>query len=173
MPRTSLPPPAMSLDYSVETDSSCNYSDGSAEVPSPFDSGIYLQHMTLWEASGLATRADILNLQKKGLSHPNPTPFRQGNLPFEFMTTTLVSPQRVEGGLSERRRKQNRESQRAFRARERTRVQNLEERLETLTQQYRELKQAYLRLKIKNQTSREKVEVKEEIVDSNELWWQE
>ncbi|PMD48018.1 hypothetical protein L207DRAFT_446783, partial [Hyaloscypha variabilis F] len=67
---------------------------------------------------------------------------------------------------SERRKKQNRESQRAFRARERTRVQKLEERLRTLTQQYRELEQAYSHLKNNSKRHLEEIDVKEEVTES-------
>jgi hypothetical protein len=73
----------------------------------------------------------------------------------------------------QRRKKQNRDSQRAFRARERTRVEGLEERLADLTQQHRELKFAYLHLNIKYQSLVENVEIKEEVVDANVSLWQE
>jgi hypothetical protein len=66
----------------------------------------------------------------------------------------------------QRRKKQNRESQRAFRARERTRVQKLEERLRTLTQQYRELEQAYSHLKNNSKRHLEEIDVKEEVTES-------
>jgi len=62
----------------------------------------------------------------------------------------------------QKRRKQNRNSQRAFRARERIRVQNLEEQLADLTYQYKELELAYRQLKTKRQNYLGRAEIKEE-----------
>jgi hypothetical protein len=67
--------------------------------------------------------------------------------------------------IFQRRRRQNRDAQRAFRARERIRVQSLENRLEDVTKQYTKLKSAYLHLNAKYQSVLEQVEIKEEGVD--------
>jgi hypothetical protein len=67
--------------------------------------------------------------------------------------------------IFQRRRRQNRDAQRAFRARERIRVQSLEDRLEDVTKQYTKLKSAYLHLDAKYQSVLERVEIKEDGVD--------
>jgi hypothetical protein len=67
--------------------------------------------------------------------------------------------------IFQRRRRQNRDAQRAFRARERTRVQSLEDRLEDVTKQYTKLKSAYLHLNARYQSVLKQVEIKEDGVD--------
>jgi hypothetical protein len=75
--------------------------------------------------------------------------------------------------IFQRRRRQNRDAQRAFRARERIRVQSLEDRLEDVTKQYTKLKSAYLHLNAKYQSVLEQVEIKEEGVDGTMPLWEE
>jgi hypothetical protein len=74
--------------------------------------------------------------------------------------------------IFQRRRSQNRNAQRAFRARERIRVQGLEDQLEDLTKQYTKLESAYLHLNRKYQSLLEKVEIKEEVLDASMPLWQ-
>ncbi|KAN0117920.1 hypothetical protein V8E51_003897 [Hyaloscypha variabilis] len=135
--------------------SSCDISSPQAGQKSMID----------WEAADELARSDISYQQEIGLAQNlYPTQLSLEDLPFEFITTASVT--RSGAAISERRKKQNRESQRAFRARERTRVQKLEERLRTLTQQYRELEQAYSRLKNNSKRHLEEIDIKEEVTES-------
>ncbi|PMD54862.1 uncharacterized protein K444DRAFT_666827 [Hyaloscypha bicolor E] len=125
------------------------------------------QPVAVWEESARKAKADIPSRQKNILNQDlDAIHFPYGNLPFDFMATTSVS-RRGGGRVSDRRKRQNRDSQRAFRARQRTLVQSLEERLADLTQQYRELELAYLHLNTETQSLLEKIEAKKEVVDSS------
>jgi hypothetical protein len=148
--------------------------------------------MTVWDEPTRKAKIDILSRQEKDTNQDQDLiHFPHGSLPFDFIPTTTCSRQR-DGDISEvrdtwlleklshgkltpfqRRRKQNRDSQRAFRARERTRVQGLVDRLADLTQQHRELELAYVHLNTKYRSLVENVEIKEEEVEANASLWQE
>ncbi|KAH8769751.1 hypothetical protein BGZ57DRAFT_929450 [Hyaloscypha finlandica] len=134
-------------------------SPSSHDVSSPHDEQ---QPVTVWEETARKAKAEIPSRQENN-QDLDTIPFPYGNLPFDFIATTSVSLR--SGGR--RRKRQNRDSQRAFRARQRTHVQSLEERLADLTQQYRQLELAYLHLNTKTQSLLEKVEIKNEVVDSS------
>jgi hypothetical protein len=133
-------------------------SSSSSDTSSPQDEQ---QNMTVWEASSQKAKEYMLDRQLE----QDPILFPYDNLPLDFITTSL--------SREHRRRRQNRDAQRAFRARERIRVQSLEDRLEDVTKQYTKLKSAYLQLNAKYQSVVEPADIKEEAVDGTMPLWEE
>lgn len=126
------------------------------------------QNMTVWEASSQKAKEYMLGRQLE----QDPIVFPHDTSPLDFISTS-VSREHVSESSLTRRRRQNRDAQRAFRARERIRVQTLEDRLEDVTKQYNKLKSAYLHLNAKYQSVLEQVEIKQENEDGIMSLWEE
>ncbi|KUJ12383.1 uncharacterized protein LY89DRAFT_785758 [Mollisia scopiformis] len=118
------------------------------------------QPMAIWEESA---RAATISRHGRDL-HQDPILFPWEDLLLDFETTS--SSRRPGGRQSERRKQQNRASQRAFRERQRTHVQDLEDRLADLTKRHRELERAHQHLNQKYQSLAKRFESNEEVVDS-------
>jgi len=150
--------PQNAMFYNDEVWRDAAVSSSSSDTSSPQDEQ---QNMTVWGASSRKAREYTLDRELE----QDPILFAYENSPFDFITTSL--------SREHRRRRQNRDAQRAFRARERIRVQSLEDRLEDVTKQYTKLKSAYLHLNAKYQSILEQAEIKEEVVNGSMALWEE